>query len=335
MKFSRNVTELSLHATWPWLVLALVLLGFAISYSTVRVSQNSYRYLFVLDITQSMNVKDMELATVAATRLEFAKSAVESAFRNLPCGSEAGLAIFTAHRTFVMFTPVEICAHYEALSDMLEKVDWRMAWAARSEVAKGLYSAIDAARQSEHETRLVFLTDGHEAPPLHKNIRPAFRAEPGSVEGFIGGIGGTVPSRIPHLDEHGNIAGYWSHDEVMQIDIHSLGRAGTEEHEAMVGINIANIARRVALGQEHLSSLREIHLNELATQTGLDYVHVDSPLNFAHSLLDEKYARRTLVLSDMGWIPATLAVVCLIYCFILVPRRGGPASAKRRSLQIV
>lgn len=234
-----------------------------------------------------------------------------------------------------MFTPVEICAHYEALSDMLEKVDWRMAWAARSEVAKGLYSAIDAARQSEHETRLVFLTDGHEAPPVHKNIRPAFRAEPGSVEGFIGGIGGTVPSRIPHLDEHGNIAGYWSHDEVMQIDIHSLGRAATEEHEAMVGINIANIARRVALGQEHLSSLREIHLNELATQTGLDYVHVDSPLNFTHSLLDEKYARRTLVLSDMGWIPATLAVVCLIYCFIVVPRRDGPASAKRRSLQIV
>lgn len=327
MKFSRNVTELSLHATWPWLVLALVLLGFAISYSTFRVSQNSYRYLFVLDITQSMNVKDMELGTVAATRLELAKSAVESAFRNLPCGSEAGLAIFTAHRTFVMFTPVEICAHYEALSDMLEKVDWRMAWAARSEVAKGLYSAIDAARQSEHETRLVFLTDGHEAPPLHKNIRPAFRAEPGSVEGFIGGIGGTVPSRIPHLDEHGNIAGYWSHDEVMQIDIHSLGRAGTEEHEAMVGINIANIARRVALGQEHLSSLREIHLNELATQTGLDYVHVDSPLNFTHSLLDEKYARRTLVLSDMGWIPATLAFVCLIYCFIVVPRRDGPASA--------
>ncbi len=335
MKFSRNVTELSLHATWPWLVLALVLLGFAISYSTFRVSQNSYRYLFVLDITQSMNVKDMELGTVAATRLEFAKSAVESAFINFPCGSEAGLAIFTAHRTFVMFTPVEICAHYEALSDMLEKVDWRMAWAARSEVAKGLYSAIDAARQSEDETRLVFLTDGHEAPPVHKNIRPAFRAEPGSVEGFIGGIGGTVPSRIPHLDEHGNIAGYWSHDEVMQIDIHSLGRAATEEHEAMVGINIANIARRVALGQEHLSSLREIHLNELATQTGLDYVHVDSPLNFAHSLLDEKYARRTLVLSDMGWIPATLAIVCLIYCFIAVPRRDGAASAKRRSLQIV
>ena len=331
MKISRHPAELALHATWPWLVLALVLLGFAITYSTFRVTQDTYRYLFTVDITQSMNVTDMELGTVATTRLEFAKSAIETAFRTLPCGSEAGLAIFTAHRTFVMFTPVEICEHYRALSDMLEKVDWRMAWAARSEVAKGLYSAIDAARQSEHETRLVFLTDGHEAPPVNKNISPPFGAEPGSVAGLICGIGGLVPSRIPHLDKHGNIVGFWSHDEVMQVDIYSLGRAATEEGEAMAGINIANIARRVALGQEHLSSLREVHLRELAMQTGLDYVRVDSPSKFVDSLLNEKYARRTPMLSDMGWVPATLSFVCLIYCFVVVPWRNRPESAIRRS----
>ncbi len=334
MKFSRDVAELSLHATWRWLVLAVLLLGSATIYSTFRVSQDTYRYLFVVDITQSMNVSDMELGTVATTRLEFAKSAVETAFRNLPCGSEAGLAIFSAHRTFVMFTPVEVCAHYGALSDMLGKVDWRMAWAARSEVAKGLYSAIDAARQSKHETRLVFLTDGHEAPPVNEKIRPPFRAEPGSVAGFIGGIGGAVPSRIPHMNEHGNIAGYWSHEEVMQIDIHSFGRAASEQGEPMVGINLASIARRIALGQEHLSSLREIHLNALATQTGLDYVRVESPSNFVESLRKERYARRTPVLSDMGWIPATLAFACLIYCFVVVPWRNRPASANGRSLEI-
>lgn len=333
MKFSRDVAELLLHATWPWFVLAIFLLGFAITNSTFRVTQNTYRYLFAVDITQSMNVTDMEVGTAAATRLEFAKSVIETAFRTLPCGSEAGLAIFTAHRTFVMFTPVEICAHYDALSDMLQKVDWRMAWVARSEVAKGLYSAIDAARQSEHETRLVFLTDGHEAPPVNKNIRPPFRAEPGSVAGFIAGIGGSVPGRIPHFDDDGNIVGYWSHDEVMQVDIYSFGRAATEQGEAMVGINMANIARRIALGQEHLSSLQEVHLRELAMQTRLDYVRVDSPSKFVESLLNEKYARRTPMLSDMGWIPATLSFVCLIYCLVFVPWRNRPESENGRSLR--
>ena len=102
----------------------------------------------------------------------------------------------------------------------------------------------------------------------------------------------------------------------------------------MVGINLASIARRIALGQEHLSSLREIHLNELATQTGLDYVRVDSPSKFVKILRKERYARRTPVLSDMGWIPATLAFACLIYCFVVVPWRNRPASANGRSLEI-
>ena len=312
----------SFRAGWPWLILALLLLGLAISYSQFRVYQQTYRYLFVVDITQSMNVSDMELDTVVTTRLEFAKSAIGAAFKNLPCGSEAGLAIFTEHRTFVMFNPVEVCEHYRTLSDMLEKVDWRMAWVARSEVAKGLYSALDAARQIEPTTRLVFLTDGHEAPPLNRDIRPSFSAEPGSVAGFVGGIGGPVPGRIPHFDDDDNIVGYWRHEDVMQIDVYSLGRPGTEHGEAMVGVNMANIARRIALGQEHLSALREKYLQELAEQTGLDYVRVESPMNFVKRLQNENYAMQTRVLTDFGWIPATLAFACMIYSFVIAPWRN-------------
>ena len=328
MKLSRNTT-------WPWLVLALVLLGVAATYSTFSISQDTYRYLFVVDITQSMNVNDMELDAGATTRFKFAKYTIDTAFRNLPCGSEAGLGIFTGHRTFVMFTPVEICEHYRALSDILEKIDWRMAWTARSEVAKGLYSAIEATDLTESESRLVFLTDGHEAPPLNRDIRPPFRTEPGSVTGFIAGIGGPVPSRIPHINDRGHIVGYWRQEEVMQIDIHSLGRAASEQGEAMVGIDMPNIARRIALGQEHLSSLREQHLQELASQTGLDYVRIESPLAFVKILRTQKYARRTPVLSDMGWIPATLAFISLIYCFVVVPWRADPTPASRQPLQSV
>ena len=319
MRTSRTATVSAFRTAWPWLVLAFLLLGVAMAHPTFRVSRDTYRYLFVLDITQSMNVSDAELDAVPMSRLEFAKAVVEVAFRSLPCGSEAGLAIFTAHRSFVMFTPVEICEHYRAMSDMLGKIDWRMAWAARSEVAKGLYSGLDAARQAENDARLVFLTDGHEAPPLHRSIRPLYRGEPGSVAGFIGGIGGTLPERIPHLNDEGDVVGYWRPDEVMQVDMYSLGRNTSEDGEPLVGVSMANIARRIALGQEHLSSLREQYLRALAEETGLAYVRVDSPSRFLNILLDEKYARRTPINSDLGWIPAALAFVCLAYCFVVRP----------------
>lgn len=321
MSISRDVTEPSRRAAWPWLVMAFVFLCLAFADPKLHLQKHTYRYLFAIDITQSMNVGDMSLRDASMTRLNFAKAAVGAALRTLPCGSEAGLAIFTAHRTFVMFTPVETCEHFRALSDMLEKVDWRIAWAARSEIAKGLYSALDASRLIGRQTRLVFLTDGHEAPPLNRDILPPFRADPGSVTGLIAGVGGSIPGRIPHFDEHGKISGYWSHDEVMQIDLHSLGRPATEEGEAMVGINMANIARRIALGREHLSSLREPHLQELALQTGLDYVRADSVQKLLEVLLAEKYARRTQVLSAVGWFPAMLALASLVYCFIVVPWR--------------
>lgn len=323
MRWSGIVGRFLSRQAWPWLILSFLLLAVATTSSTFRISQVTYRYLFVVDITQSMNVSDMELESVATTRLEFAKVLVETAFLNLPCGSEAGLAIFSEYRTFVLFTPVEVCEHYRTMSNMLKQVSWRMAWAARSEIARGIQSAIDAANKSKLDTRLVFLTDGHEAPPVHRDIRPAFDALPRSTTGIIGGVGGLLPSRIPHIDDNDNIIGYWGPEEVMQIDVYSMGRPGTQQGEAMAGVNMADIARRIALGQEHLSSLRENYLQELATRTGLDYVRVDSPSEFTASLRQDAYAGRRVIQADLGWIPATLAFFSLMYCFVLLPRLHG------------
>ena len=313
-----------LRQGWPWLILALLLLAVAIGYSTFPVTQNTYRYLFVVDITQSMNVDDMLADGTAATRLDFAKSAMAAGVKQLPCGSEVGLAVFSAHRTFVLATPVEVCEHFRDLSEMLAKLDWRMAWVARSEVAKGLYSSIAAAASLEPAAQLVFLTDGHEAPPLHRELRPNFRAEPGSVTGFIGGVGGQVPMPIPRLDDDGKIMGYWAQDDVMQIDVYSVGRAGTQSAEALAGVNMANIARRIALGQEHLSALREQHLQDLGNQTGLDYVRVASSTDFVENLLNERYAMRSRVSSDLGWVPASLALLCLMQGLVFTPWRNRP-----------
>jgi mxaL protein len=245
---------------------------------------------------------------------------VRKAVEELPCGSRAGLAVFTEHRSFLLFAPVEICENNLVISTMLDAIDGRMDWAELSEVAKGLYSGIEAVETlaAMHpgggSTRLVFMTDGHEAPPVHPAWRPTFRGDPGAVQGLIAGIGGAEPVPIPHLDADGRVAGYWSRDEVMQVDRHSLGRPSTEG-EAMVGIDNGDVQDRIARGAEHLSSLREGYLRQLATETGLDYLRTTTDEAFARALVDSRYAERQAAVTRVAWIPAVLSLACLLYVF--------------------
>lgn len=110
---------------------------------------------------------------------------------------------------------------------MVENLDWRMAWVARSEVAKGLHSALNVAEELGAQTTMVFLTDGHEAPPINPAYAPRFSGVVGEVDGVLAGVGGVVPVPIPKLDERGALTGYWSADEVLQIDVFSMGRRGS------------------------------------------------------------------------------------------------------------
>src|SRR5512145_450451 len=80
-----------------------------------QLPRETFGLLFILDITQSMNTQDMRLAGAPATRLAAAKAAVRQALAELPCGSEAGLGVFTEYRSFLLLAPVEVCLGYAEL----------------------------------------------------------------------------------------------------------------------------------------------------------------------------------------------------------------------------
>ena len=126
----------------------------------------------------------------------------------------------------VLIAPLEICANFRELTSVLEGIDGRMAWAGRSEVAKGIGWAIRLAAALPDQPALVFVSDGHEAPPLHPAHRPAF-GEPGTIAGLLVGVGGAAPVPIPKLDPDGRRLGFWRADEVMQTDPISRGRSET------------------------------------------------------------------------------------------------------------
>jgi mxaL protein len=299
-----------------WLLAAAALaLALCLWQPSLPAQRDLFDHVVVLDITQSMNVRDMLLAGKAVSRLDFAKSALRQSLVEMPCGSKVGWGIFTEYRSFLLLAPLEVCANLGELRNTLDHLDGRMAWTGNSEVAKGLHAGIAIARQLPDHPDLVFVTDGQEAPPLEPRNRPAFGAKPGAVAGLVVGVGSLVASPIPKVDPAGRAFGFWQADEVLQSDPRSKGRGGTGE--AMVGDTVEGVAG--ATGSEHLSSLREGHLRLLASDTGLAYHRLTAAQPFIAALTDPALARP--VPARLALSPALAALALLLLVCRQLPRR--------------
>ena len=157
--------------------------------------------IFVIDITDSMNVKDAELDGENVSRLAWAKEFTRRTLLEMPCGAHAGLAIFSESRSLILMNPVEVCGSYHDLIQMLEQVNPYMAWARSSEVSKAVYTAIRQAKEIDPRPTIVMLTDGHESPPINPTLFPKFAGKPGEIHGILVGIGGEELLPIPKTNE--------------------------------------------------------------------------------------------------------------------------------------
>lgn len=284
------------HSRAPWPIgLALALLVAAVWLPPVTLQRPTYHYLVTFDITQSMNVDDMQLAGQAATRLAAARGAMQQALRELPCGSKVGWAVFADYRVMPLLLPVEVCGHYEELLASLARIDGTMRWANASNIGKGLSWTIRSARAIDADTRLVFFTDGHESPPLRsaQDLPPIQDITPGEVPGLLVGVGGDLPARIPRTDRDGRPAGWWGAADVVQ------------RFEAGAGT-----------AHEHLSELRETHLQSLAKLMGVGYLRLADPAALAAALRDPQLARPQPVATDLRWLPALAALALLVWRFV-------------------
>jgi mxaL protein len=189
-----------------------------------------------------------------------------------------------------------------------------MAWSGNSEIAKGLHSGIGIAKQLPDRPTLVFITDGHEAPPLNPHYRPAFDDKPGDVQGLIVGVGEPLPSPIPKTDPLGRPLGFWRADEVMQTDPRSQGRGVGAGAEAMVDDRAGDPMPSLGAtpGTEHLSSLREPYLRLLAGEQGLGFHRLQSAQGLATALMSPALGKPLRVRVDARDAFAGLALCLLL-----------------------
>ncbi len=246
----------------------------------------------VLDITQSMDVADVQLEGRSVSRLALARAALHGALGRLPCGSRIGLGVFTEHRSVLLLAPLEVCSHLQELRGALARIDGRMAWSGNSEVAKGLNSALRLVRALPDVPSLVFVTDGHEAPPLNPRYRPPMDSTD-RASGWLVGVGGLAPVPIPRSDPEGRPLGFWGAREVLQVEPYSQGRGGSVQGERMVEDPAGPAPPDLGAtpGREHLSSLREPYLQRLAQETGLRYARLQAGAPLLALLRDQALAQ--------------------------------------------
>jgi mxaL protein len=282
----------------------------------VMLEREVYDVLATIDITSSMNTRDMIVDGQPASRLDAAKHALRSMLANLPCKSRLGLALFTERQSFVLFDPVEVCGNFAAIDDAIDELSWRMGWEGSSYVAKGLYSAIEVAESLKSD--LVFFTDGHEAPPLPFSGLPPFEGERGDVPGLIVGVGGNSKTPLIKYDNAGREVGTYGTQEVPQEN-----RAGPPPPDAASRPGYhpkwAPFGDAVIDNSEHLAFIREPHLKELSQITGLTYVLLDPNQNLVPALEQAVKPRVVTVASDIRQYPAALALAFLAALYGLLP----------------
>lgn len=265
--------------------------------------------LLVIDVTGSMNVRDVN----GLARLAAARQAGQGLLAALPCQSRLGLGIFTERRSFLLFEPAEVCENFAAIDGAIAALDWRMAWEGDSYVARGVHSAVTLAASVNSD--LVFLTDGQEAPPLAGGAMPPFDGA-GDTRGVLVGVGGAEPVPIPKYNEDGREIGFFD-----EADVPQENRMGPppEDAPSRAGYNARNApwGAEVAGGTEHLSSMKAAHLQALAAQTSLAFAPLESPAQMADAVLATTRPRLVAVPVATAPLPAALALALLVALFVV------------------
>jgi mxaL protein len=320
-----NVLRRLAPGTLPWLAAALLLL-LALADPHAPVTQLRWQHVVIVDITQSMNTLDMRIGGSAGddSRLAFARRALQQALADLPCGSALGLGVFTEYRSLLLLAPLEVCAHYDELLAVIERIDGRMAWAASSEVSRGVFSAMQVTQGLADRPSLVFISDGHESPPLRAGRLPNLDLPARPVLGWVAGVGGDIPAPIPKIDPSGRPLGVWQADDVMQSDPSSLGRTIGGAQQSLVDNDGAPLQAYEASGIEHLSSLKQAHLQAVADAAGLRYRRLRDVGDLSAAMRAPELARPVKTQASWRWLPALAALVLLGWTFF-----GGYGSRRR------
>jgi len=266
--------------------------------------------LFVIDISESMNVRDVDYPKPHSDRLSLAKLAVREGMASLPCGSRVAIGLFAGDETIVLFEPLEVCRHFPAIEQVVARLDSRMRWIGDSWIIRAIVSAIKEAEK--RKLNLVFITDADEMP-YHSAPRLTDLIDlKGKLKGLLLGVGGEAPQPVPRLNGQQQIVSYWTTEEAVLEGNHPNLLAYVR------ALQPGEKAPQGALDEvtEHLSAFNKAFLQSVAQASLFSFAHVTKPQDAVSALKSSDFQKQAMAERDARWVFGLIAgVLALIGWF--------------------
>jgi len=292
------------------LMLSIGFMMLAIINPSIPLKHNVYNYMFVTDISQSMNTLDMSILNKPTSRLDYMKHTLHEVMSELPCGTKVSIGLFVGVSVAASYTPIEICENFNAIENTIDHLDWRSGWSGNSRIRESFFNLARLIRSFPENSQVVYLTDGEEAPKLHTfNTRDLSQFQGGN-DWLIVGIGSLKGAPIPKLDGKNQLIGYWSSDSFgLQPGIAQISEA-----------NLGTRDNVIAGGESdrYISKLDEVYLKDITKQIHGIYVRGDSVINILSAMKKQKPAWQDKADFHLKWFFASLAGIIFSLRFISV-----------------
>jgi len=251
-----------------FLFLSIIFLFLALINPKLNIKRDIHNFIFVVDISQSMLTKDMVIDGESVSRLDYSKQLLQGIMDQLPCKTNVSVAMFAGVSVAATYTPINICNNFSAINSTIQHLDWRSVWSGNSRIREGFTSLARLIRSFPQSARVVFLTDGEEAPKLHAfNTRDLSQFQ-GETDWLIVGIGSEEGAAIPKYDSENQLIGFWSNESfALQPGIAQISESNIGSRSDIIAFNESD---------RYISKLNEKYLIEVTSMIKGQYVRGES-----------------------------------------------------------
>lgn len=294
------------------LLLTFVSLLLALYNPSIPITKNIYNYIFIVDISQSMNTKDMSIDNNEVSRIDYTKTMVSNLLERLPCKSKVSIGMFAGVSVAATYTPIEVCKNFSVINSTIDNLDWRSTWSGNTRIRESMVNLARLIRSFPESAQVIYFTDGEEAPKLHVfNTRDLSQFQGGN-DWLLVGVGSDKGTPIPKYDSKNQLIGYWSNESfALQPGIAQISQS-----------NIGTRSNKIAFSESdrYLSKLDEKYLIDLSNEIKGNYVRGDNIDNILAAMEKQKPSWRDQTILPLRYFFIVIALIFFLMRFITVSK---------------
>jgi mxaL protein len=309
------IKMLSYKAELTIMVLAVFLCLLAIYNPTLQFKKSITSYMLLVDVSQSMNAEDLMVNDQPITRIDYTKLLLKNIIDKSDCGSFFSINIFVADNVANIVEPVEKCNNYDELMDTINKLEWRMAWKGNSRITFGIKSAAKMQDSLNFPSKILFFTDGDEAPKVNAINRVNLDDFNLGEELIFVGVGGDKPVPVKRYNSRNMYVGYWGSDIYDSLP----GATGSRNSDS--GKDEPDPSVASADYERYLSKLYEEYLITLSEQIKSQYIKGDLSDQFTKFILNNRPQQK--IKSDLQMERPSVFIVLFLLVALHFRKKGA------------